>query len=126
MWIINTQHPVHIARDTSTQFVYETAILDESFLQVTTSTVFHMKLFYHIMLLLLVAYMLLIGALPSFLPNVISFTVFFLCQNEVKCLCLVYNNMLDNDYRNVTEFPSDVTASKEVTIHENTASEVVK
>jgi hypothetical protein len=34
--------------------------------------------------------------------------------------------MLDNDYRNVTEFPSDVTASKEVTIHENTASEVVK
>jgi hypothetical protein len=34
--------------------------------------------------------------------------------------------MLDNDYRLVTEFSSGVTASKEVTIYENTAPEVVK
>jgi len=85
-----------------------------------------MELFYHVMLLLLVTHMLETGALPSFLPNVISFIVFFLCQKEVKCLCLVYNNMLDNDYRNVTEFPSGVTASKEITIYEKTASEVAK
>lgn len=70
--------------------------------------------------------MLQTATLPSFLPNVISFIVFFLCQKQVKCLCLVYTNMLDNDYRNVTEFPSGVTASKEVTIYENTASEVAK
>jgi len=63
-----------------------------------------MELFYHVMLLLLVTHVLQTGALPSFLPNVISFTVFFLRQKEVKCLCLVCNNMLDNDYTNVTEF----------------------
>jgi hypothetical protein len=34
--------------------------------------------------------------------------------------------MLDNDYRNVTEFPSGVTASKEITIYEKTASEVAE
>jgi hypothetical protein len=39
---------------------------------------------------------------------------------------VVYNNTLGNDYRYVTEFPSGVTASKEVTIDENTASAVVK
>jgi hypothetical protein len=65
--------------------------------------------------------MLQTGALPSFLPNLTSFIVFFLCQKEVKCLCLEYNNMLDNDYRNVT-----VTASKEITIYDKTASEVAK
>ena len=85
-----------------------------------------MELFYHVMLLLLMTHTLQTGALPSFLPNVTSFIVFFLCQ-EVKCLCLVYNNMLDNDYRNVTEFPSGVkTASTEITIYEKTASEVAK
>jgi hypothetical protein len=34
--------------------------------------------------------------------------------------------MLDNDYRNVTEFPSGVTARTEVTIYENAVSEVAK
>ena len=85
-----------------------------------------MELFYHVMLLSLATHTLQTGALPSFLPNVISFIVFFLCQKEVKCLCLVYNNKLDNDYTNVTESPSGVTASKEITIYEKTASEVDK
>jgi len=85
-----------------------------------------MELFYHVMLLLLVTHVLQTCALPSFLPNVISFIVFFLCQEKVKCLCLVYNNMLDNDYRNVTELPSGVTASTEIAIYDKTASEVAK
>jgi hypothetical protein len=34
--------------------------------------------------------------------------------------------MLDNDYRNVTELPSGVTASKEIAIYDNIACEVAK
>jgi len=34
--------------------------------------------------------------------------------------------MLDNDYRNVTELPSGVTASTEIAIYDKTASEVAK